>query len=98
MGLTIHYKLSTHKPWSSEDVREWLEIMADYARHIGCASVGPVVPAQKERDVTNRMHKVGRNHTTRYIPIPAEEGSVLLIDGLFRDLPVIIHWGFSRQS
>ena len=80
MGLTIHYKLSTHKPWSSEDVREWLEIMADYARHIGCASVGPVVPAQKERDVTNRMHKVGRNHTTRYIPIPAEEGSVLLID------------------
>jgi len=80
MGLTIHYKLSTQKQWSSENVREWLEIMADYARHLGCASVGPVVPAHDEMDVTKRFHKVGRKYSTRYIPIHAEEGWVLIID------------------
>ena len=47
MGITIHYQLSTQKKWTDENVREWLEIMADYARHLGCANVGPVVPAFK---------------------------------------------------
>ena len=80
MGLTIHYKLSTQRPWSAEKVREWLEIMADYARLIGCASVGAVVPAHQEMEVTKRFHKVGRNYSARYIPIHAEEGWVLIID------------------
>ena len=80
MGLTINYRLSTQKPWSSDNVREWLEIMADYARCIGCASVGPVVPAHKVSEVTKRFHKVGRNYSMRYIPIHPEKGWVLVID------------------
>ena len=32
MGLTINYKLSTQKPWSSDNVREWLEIMTENPR------------------------------------------------------------------
>jgi hypothetical protein len=80
MGLTINYKLSTQKPWSSENVRDWLEIMADYARLIGCVSVGPVVSAQNEMEVTKRFHKVGRKYSTRFIPIHAKEGWVLIID------------------
>jgi hypothetical protein len=80
MGLTIHYKLSTEEDWPSEKVREWLEIMADYARHIGCASVGPVVPSYEEMEVTKRLHKAGRGYSTRYVDIHAEEGWVLIID------------------
>ena len=52
MGLTIHYKLSAHEDWSSEKVRQWLEIMADYARHLGCESVGEIQHAVMRPDVT----------------------------------------------
>ena len=48
--------------------------MADYARHIGYASVGQVVPAHNEMDVIQRMHKVGRKYSARFIPIHAKEG------------------------
>jgi hypothetical protein len=49
MGLTIHYHLSTRNEWSEETVLEWLGIVADYARHLGCANVGPVLPARNFR-------------------------------------------------
>ena len=52
MGLTIHYKLSTQKEWSSEAVRGWLEIVGDYARHLRCKSVSAIQNAVMRPDVT----------------------------------------------
>ncbi len=52
MGLIIHYQLSTQKSWSAENVREWLEIVADYARYLGCESVGKIEHAKMRPDVT----------------------------------------------
>ena len=80
MGITIHYRLATQQEWTDERVREWLEIVADYARHLGCASVGPVVPAYQLADVTAKLHKVGRDHTRRFVPINPTSGSVVAID------------------
>ena len=54
--------------------------MADYARYIGCAGVGPVVHARENSEVTCEFHKVGRGFSKRNITIHAEEGSVLIID------------------
>ena len=88
MGITIHYQLSTQKEWSEENVREWLEVVADYARHLGCASVGPVVPAYNFRlgnfpgldNVTDKLHTVGRGNKKRFVPISPEKGSVVAIN------------------
>src|SRR5437762_8092275 len=80
MGLTIHYTLSACENWTSENVRRWLQLTAGYARHLGCGSVGLTVSALERADVTTRFHKVGRKHTSRYVEIYPNEGSVLIIN------------------
>jgi len=80
MGITIHYRLSTQQEWTDDNVREWLEIMADCAQHLGCANVGSVVPAHKLGDVTTKLHQVGRGHTRRFVPINPDSGSAVMID------------------
>jgi hypothetical protein len=57
MGITIHYKLSTEKPWSSESVREWLKLVAGHARHLGCESVGEIQSATMCPDLTELRFK-----------------------------------------
>jgi hypothetical protein len=39
MGITIHYRLSASQEWAEEKVREWLEIVGDYAKFLGCDQV-----------------------------------------------------------
>ena len=80
MGITIHYRLSTQKEWTDENVREWLEIVADYARHLGCAHVGSVVSAYKLAEVTAKLHKVGRKGFWRFVPINPTDGWAVEIE------------------
>jgi hypothetical protein len=80
MGLTISYKLSTREPWTSEGVCGRLEILSDYARHLGCVNVSPVIPASEQAEITDKLHTVGRGHARRYVPIRAAEGWVVVID------------------
>jgi hypothetical protein len=54
--------------------------VADYARHLGCAGVGPVVPAYQLADVTAKLHKVGRGYRRRFVPITPHSGSALMIE------------------
>jgi hypothetical protein len=80
MGLTIHYNLSAPESWTSEEIHGRFEIIADYARHLGCAEVPGVLPAHEKQQVTDKLHKVGRGFAERYIPIHATEGWVLMIN------------------
>jgi hypothetical protein len=77
MGLTIHYKLSMQKSWSSEYVREWLEIVADYARHLGCERVNEIQHAVMRPDVTEvRFEKATKLQKTY---AHAEDGWLITI-------------------
>jgi hypothetical protein len=77
MGLTINYKLSAREDWPSAKVRQWLEIIADYARHLGCESVGDIQDAVMRPDVTEvRFEKAAKlQKKSAY----AEEGWLITI-------------------
>src|ERR1035438_3583008 len=80
MGLTIHYHLSAPEAWPEKRIGDALEIIADYARHLGCAEVGPVMKARELPDIAVKFHKVGRGHNVRHVPIQPDAGRLVQID------------------
>ncbi len=80
MGLTIHYQLDTQADWTDEEVRARLEVLGDYARHLGCDNVGEVLPAHKRQDVTDKLHQIGRGLDVRWVAIHAHGGWILPIE------------------
>jgi len=60
MGLTIHYTLSARENLSGAVVRELAQRMARYARKIGCARVGHLLPAAEHEDFAPLFFRVGR--------------------------------------
>lgn len=77
MGLTIHYQLSVARKLPEEQVRELLERVAERARALGCADVGPVRSAFSEPVFAGLFVMAGRPQDGRFGHIPPRAGWVM---------------------
>jgi len=77
MGLTIQYTLLVDRKLAGAVVRELVERAAQYARKIGCAEVGPVLPVAADTPGTF-WHVQYERQGERYVrSIPAKRGWVV---------------------
>ena len=77
MGLTINYRLSLQKRVAGAVVQELVKRTVLYARKIGCAEVGEIVPVADDTPGTF-WHVLLERHGERYLrSIPAKRGWVV---------------------
>lgn len=77
MGLTIYYNLFVGKRLAGAVIRELVERSARYARKLGCAEVGEVMPVEADTPGT-LWHVQLERHGERWVrSIPAKRGWVV---------------------
>lgn len=77
MGLTINYKLSVAENLSSAVVRELANRAKLYAKKIGCAEVGDVIPVEKDTPFTSLFVRAGEERDCCFGLVPAKRGWVV---------------------
>ena len=77
MGLTIHYELRIEKRRARAVVRDLVERAALYARKIGCAEVGEVLPVEEDTPGTFLYVQLERHGERSVRSIPATRGWVV---------------------